>query len=69
MMKILTDITIQPPEGTYFQILSCSGLLKHGFETKGGTIDRDYNGNVVVIMRNKSDTLCTRYKKGIAFPK
>jgi dUTP pyrophosphatase len=54
--KIPTDITITPPPGTYCQILSQSGLIvKENVETKGGTIDRDYTGNVTVIMVNNSN--------------
>jgi len=52
-----TDITICPPPGTCCQILPRRGLLvKHNIETKAGTIDRDYRGNVLVVMANTSDT-------------
>jgi dUTP pyrophosphatase len=55
MVKIPTDISICPPPSTYCQILSCSGLLtKHGLEVKAGTIDRDYNGNVTMVLQNTS---------------
>jgi dUTP pyrophosphatase len=54
--KVPTDIAITPPPGTYCQILSCSGLFTtHGIETKAGTIDRDYTGNVQVILQNNSE--------------
>ncbi len=62
--KIATDLAICPPSETYCQVLSRSGLLtKHGLETKAGTIDRDYNGNVIIILRNTSDT-AYHIKKG-----
>jgi deoxyuridine 5'-triphosphate nucleotidohydrolase len=50
---IPTDISICPPPGTYCQILPRSGLvLKHCVTTRAGTIDRDYCGNVQVILHN-----------------
>jgi dUTP pyrophosphatase len=30
-------------------------LTKYNIETKAGTIDRDYTGNVVVVLQNNSD--------------
>ncbi len=53
--SIPTD-TLQPPVGTYAQILSRSGLLlNHGIEIKAGTIDHDFTGNVQVVLQNNSD--------------
>lgn len=53
---IPTDIAICPPIGTYCQILSRSGLIvKNQVETKAGTIDRDYRGNVLVVLANTSN--------------
>jgi len=50
------DITIVPPKGTYGQILSRSGLAaKHNVDVKAGTIDRDYTGNIQVILENNSN--------------
>lgn len=47
------DIVVTPPIGTCCQILSRSGLYsKHGLEVKAGTIDRDYTGNVMVVLHN-----------------
>ncbi len=47
------DISITLPRGTYAQILSRSGLcLKHHIDVRAGTIDRDYTGNVQVILEN-----------------
>lgn len=51
------DIAITPLLGTYAQILSRSGLsLKHQIDVRAGTIDRDYTGNVQVLLENLSDT-------------
>jgi dUTP pyrophosphatase len=56
-MKVPTDLTVRPPAHTYCQILFRSSLvLKHGVEVKAGTIDRDYMGNLIVLLRNMSDT-------------
>jgi dUTP pyrophosphatase len=50
-----TDIAVCPPMGTYCQIQSRSGLiLKHRVEAKAGVIDRDYTGNIKVILLNHS---------------
>jgi dUTP pyrophosphatase len=53
--KIPLDIAVQPPLHTYCQILSRSGLFtKHHIEAKIGTIDRDYTGNIIVLLQNNS---------------
>lgn len=50
------DIMITPPPGTYAQIYSRSGMsLKHQIDVRAGTIDRDYTGNVKVILDNTSE--------------
>jgi dUTP pyrophosphatase len=55
-VQIPLDIAIQPPSNTYCQILSRSGLFtKHHIEAKIGTIDRDYTGNVIVLLQNNSN--------------
>ena len=47
------DLSIIPPAGTYGQILSRSGLsLKNHVDTRAGTIDRDYTGNIQVLLDN-----------------
>jgi dUTP pyrophosphatase len=47
------DISITPPQGMYIQIMPRSGLAyKHGIDTKAGVIDRDYTGNIQVILHN-----------------
>lgn len=61
---IPTDIAVCPPTGTYCQVLSRSGLLlHHQVEAKAGVIDRDYTGNVKVILLNHATTPYT-VKKG-----
>ena len=53
---IKTDMTFIPPEGTYGQLLSRSGLsVKHGINVTAGTIDPDFRGNVMVNLRNTSN--------------
>ena len=52
---IPTDITFEPPRGTYGQLLSRSGLsVKHSIDVRAGTIDADYRGNVMVKLENSS---------------
>jgi dUTP pyrophosphatase len=54
---IPTDITFEPPKGTYGQLLSRSGLsANHGIDVRAGTIDADYRGNVMVKLENSSAT-------------
>lgn len=50
---VKTDIKIYVPYGTYGRLAPCSGLawLKQ-IHIGGGVIDRDYRGNVCVIMIN-----------------
>lgn len=52
---IQTDLAICLPEGCYGRIAPRSGLaLKHFVDVGGGVIDRDYTGNVGIIMFNHS---------------
>lgn len=53
---IKTDIQVLVPEGTYGRIAARSGLtLKHSLDVGAGVIDRDYRGNVGVILFNHSN--------------
>jgi len=55
--KIPLDIAIAPPEETNCQLLSRSGLFsRNNVEVKIGTIDRDYNGNIMVVLQNNYKT-------------
>ena len=50
---VRTGISIKIPEGHYGQIKPRSGLaLKKGVTTDAGVIDRDYTGEVGVILVN-----------------
>jgi dUTP pyrophosphatase len=56
-VKILTDVSIIPPRGTYGQIMPRSGLaVHHCIDTKAGVIDPDYRGNIIVILHNYVST-------------
>jgi len=51
------DISITPPQGTYSQLITRSGhATKHKLTVQAGVIDRDYTGNVRVIIYNYGDT-------------
>jgi dUTP pyrophosphatase len=59
-VKIPTDIALKPPPGTYAQIHSRSGLAAtHCLDVKGGTIDPDYRGNIIILLHNYSDKTFT----------
>lgn len=48
-----TGIAIRVPEGTYGRIAPRSGLaVKHGISIGAGVVDRDYTGEVKVVMFN-----------------
>ena len=51
-----TGIAVSLPVGVYGRVASRSGLsLKYGLEVGGGVIDRDYTGEVGVIVYNHGD--------------
>merc|ERR1711916_255285 len=51
-----TDLSIAVPEGTYGRIAPRSGLAwKKHIDVGAGVIDRDYRGNVGVVLYNHSD--------------
>ena len=53
---ISTDITIEPPSGTYEHILSRSSLaFKHNIHIIGGVIDSDYCGTINIRLIGQSD--------------
>jgi len=53
---VKTDIQVKVPEGTYGRVAPRSGLaLKNKIDVGAGVIDRDYRGNVGVILFNLSD--------------
>ena len=62
---VQTDVSIQVPENTYGRIAPRSGLaLKHGIDIMAGVIDRDYQGNIDIILYNTSNTTDFEIKKG-----
>ena len=51
-----TDISFTVPFGTYGRIAPRSGLaVKHGIQTGAGVVDRDYTGEVKVVLFNHSN--------------
>ncbi|AGU99695.1 deoxyuridine 5'triphosphatenucleotidohydrolase [Myxoma virus] len=55
---VKTDIGLGIPEGCYGRIAPRSGLsLKFSIDVGGGVIDRDYRGNIgVILINNGKDT-------------
>lgn len=50
---VLTGIAIELPPKTYGRIAPRSGIaLKHGIDVGGGVIDRDYRGEIKIILFN-----------------
>lgn len=50
-----TDVSFTVPVGTYGRIAPRSGLaVKHGIQTGAGVVDRDYTGEVKVVLFNHS---------------
>ncbi|XP_054259611.1 deoxyuridine 5'-triphosphate nucleotidohydrolase-like [Macrosteles quadrilineatus] len=53
---IRTDLAILLPDGCYGRIAPRSGLaVTHSISIGGGVIDRDYTGDIRVILFNHSD--------------
>ncbi|OEJ80464.1 Deoxyuridine 5'-triphosphate nucleotidohydrolase [Hanseniaspora osmophila] len=53
---VSTDVSFTVPPGTYGRIAPRSGLAaKHGINTGAGVVDRDYTGEVKVILFNHSE--------------
>lgn len=50
--KVETGITVILPKGTYGRIVGRSSLALHGITTAAGVIDRDYRGEIVVVIYN-----------------
>lgn len=55
---VLTDLSLELPRGCYGRVASRSGLaLKHRVDVAAGIIDRDYRGNVgIVLVNNRRPT-------------
>lgn len=53
---VSTQISITVPQGTYGRVAPRSGLaVKHGIQTGAGVIDRDYTGEVKIVLFNHTD--------------
>ncbi|CAR28164.1 hypothetical protein ZYGR_0N06550 [Zygosaccharomyces rouxii] len=53
---VSTEISITVPQGTYGRVAPRSGLaVKNGIQTGAGVIDRDYTGEVKVVLFNHTD--------------
>ncbi|GAV54157.1 hypothetical protein ZYGR_0AK06590 [Zygosaccharomyces rouxii] len=56
---VATEISITVPPGTYGRVAPRSGLaVKNGIHTGAGVIDRDYTGEVKIVLFNHSDKDC-----------
>ena len=54
---VSTQLAIALPEGTYGQIALRSGLaVRNMLDVRAGVIDRDYQGEVKILLFNHSDT-------------
>ena len=54
--KVLTNISITVPVGTYGRIAERSGLASKTIFVGGGVVDRSYTGDVGVLLFNGNDT-------------
>ena len=60
--KVNTGICISLPENSYGSIKDKSSLASKGFSTLGGVIDKDYTGEIIVIMTSLIEPI--KIKKG-----
>ena len=59
---VKTGLAIELPPGTYGRLAPRSSLAIRGIETGAGVIDRDFRGEVTVLLRNWSDEDLYIYK-------
>ena len=59
---VKTGIALEIPPGSYGRIAPRSLLAIRGVETGAGVIDRDFRGEVKVLLRNHSDVDLRIYK-------
>jgi dUTP pyrophosphatase len=53
---VKTGFSVRVPDGTYGRVAPRSGLaVKHGIDVLAGVIDRDYTGEVGVVLINHGD--------------
>jgi dUTP pyrophosphatase len=55
-LKVSTGIALEIPHGFYVKVAEKSGLASKGIEIKGGIIDEPYRGEIIVVMKNGSDS-------------
>ena len=55
--KVNTGICISLPENSYRSIRDKSSLASKGLLTLGGVIDKDYTGEIIVIMTSLIETI------------
>ena len=60
--KVNTGTCISLPENSYGSIRDKSSLVSKGLLTLGGVIDKDYTGEIIVIMTSLIKTI--KIKKG-----
>ncbi len=53
--SIPLGIAVQIASGYYGRIASRSSLASQGLDTKAGTIDSDYRGELIVLLQNDSE--------------
>ena len=54
--KVRTGIRAKAPKGTYLRIASRSGLALKGIDAMAGVVDRDYTGEISVILHNSGQS-------------
>ena len=60
MKTLHTEISIEPPKGTYVRIAPRSGLAhKHQIHVLAGVIDKNYRGTIKVLLQNLGTTNVT----------
>ena len=62
LKKVNTGICISLPENSYGSIRNKSSIPSKGLLTLGGVIDKDYTGEIIVIMTSLTKTI--KIKKG-----
>ena len=51
-LRIPTNISVNLPSGCYGRITSTPNLARNNIIIKGGVIDRDFHGDIVIILHN-----------------
>ena len=61
--KLNTGICVSLPENSYGSIRDKSSLASKGLLTLGGVIDKDYTGEIIVIMTSLIEPIKIKKKK------